>query len=208
MGLPTYWWFSDVSKKLMDPGKSSTKKRVADVGVTHTEDCVPVPGLRGLHAGPTIIDALQGAPGPFLWQVTLGGVVVHDRVRSKTESRLLGRFPLEDAKISSASERTYNWGADVSDVLMKYARVCALDTIDQWDASDTVREFLETGNPDLKEAVRIECSGKGQMGAAGYIAAALRAEPVSVARCATSIALKYMSKEELHTRIWNLTQEQ
>lgn len=38
-----------------------------------------------------------------------------------------------------------------SNKLLEFARLCALDVIDLWDAPQIVREYLETSNKDIRE---------------------------------------------------------
>jgi hypothetical protein len=40
--------------------------------------------------------------------------------------------------------------ADATGTLRAFARACALDVIDNWNAPAVVREYLETGNEDLR----------------------------------------------------------
>jgi hypothetical protein len=42
--------------------------------------------------------------------------------------------------------------ADATETLRVFARACALDVLDKWDAPAVVREYLETGNEDLRVA--------------------------------------------------------
>jgi len=98
------------------------------VGETHTVDCDPIPCYSGLHASKCALHALLDAPGPILYRVELGGEVVHDSAKS------------------CATERTYvSGGIDVTDVLRKFARMCALDVVGIWKPSETILKFLKTG---------------------------------------------------------------
>jgi hypothetical protein len=88
----------------------------------------------GLHASERALDALKYAPGPIVCRVRLGGRI------------LTGEDKL------CASERTVIAMADATGTLRAFARACALDVIDNWNAPAVVREYLETGNEDLRIA--------------------------------------------------------
>jgi hypothetical protein len=72
----------------------------------------------GLHASKRIIDALRYARGPMICRVELGGEILHDTDKSV------------------ASERTCLWYIDGTELLYRFARMCALDVIHLWDAPD------------------------------------------------------------------------
>jgi len=124
------WYFSDVSRRLRhDDG------RKIELGVTHTVEGPPVLCEHGLHGSARAIDALRYAPGPIVWRARLGGQVV------------------KGSDKAAATERTYiAGGVDVSHTLRAFARSCALDVIDLWDAPDVVRQYLETGDETLRDA--------------------------------------------------------
>jgi MoxR-like ATPase len=89
----------------------------------------------GLHASVRLIDALSFAPGHTLHRVTLRGV-------KGSESDKLG-----------ARERRIEWTLNAEPVLRAFARRCALDVLPLWpDAPDAVREYLETGREDIRDA--------------------------------------------------------
>ena len=95
----------------------------------------------GLHASPTIWDALGYAQGGklVLCRVTLGGTVIH-----------------RDKK-SVASERTVIAMLSVEQtdkLLHDFARWCALQVIHLWDVPNVVRQYLETGDESLRAAAR------------------------------------------------------
>ena len=124
------WYFAEKSKRLRFGDSRKIK-----LGETHKVDCEPIMCKQGLHACKKIIDALEYAPGPIVYKVKLGGKVVHG-----------------DDK-SVATERTYlEGGIDISNILHKFARVCALDVIDLWDAPDIVVRYLKTGDESIRDA--------------------------------------------------------
>ena len=90
----------------------------------------------GLHASESIMDALRYAPGNTLCRVEMSG------------SMALG-----DDKLCS-TERTVVWRIDAEPILFEASRKFALEVIHLWDSPDVVKEFLETGNPDIRAAAR------------------------------------------------------
>jgi hypothetical protein len=88
----------------------------------------------GLHASKRILDALQYAPGPMVCRVELIG----ER--------------LDDNDKSVAYERHVEWMMDATDILRKFARLCALDVIHCWDAPDVVIRYLKTGEESMRAA--------------------------------------------------------
>ena len=122
------WYFSDSDERL----RYGDDRKIA-VGVTHTVECNPVLCESGLHASPTVLDALIYAPGYILWRVTLGGTIVNG-----------------DDK-SCGTERTYHARLDAADVLRAFARSCALDVANLWDCPDIVIKYLETGDESLRD---------------------------------------------------------
>ena len=90
----------------------------------------------GLHASERALDALNYAPGPIVCRARLGGRILTGEDKA------------------CASERTVIAMADATEVLRAFARACALDVIDEWDAPAVVREYLETGNESLWVAAR------------------------------------------------------
>jgi len=91
----------------------------------------------GLHASPRLMDALRYAPGETLHRVTLTGDMLHGNDKSV------------------ATERTILWTLPetvIEPLLRDFARRCALDVIDLWDAPEIVRIYLETGREELRIA--------------------------------------------------------
>jgi hypothetical protein len=81
-----------------------------------------------------LIDALSYAPGSILCRVELGGEIIES-----------------DDKVV-ATERTVIAMANVSVELRTFARWCALQVIDLWDAPEVVRQYLETGDETIRAA--------------------------------------------------------
>jgi hypothetical protein len=88
----------------------------------------------GLHASVHPYDALQYAPGSHLHRVELAGQII------KGDDKVV------------ASRRKIIATIDAEPLLWEYARLCALDVIHLWDAPAVVKEYLETGNEDLRAA--------------------------------------------------------
>ena len=126
-----YYYFASKDRRLW-----YSDNRLIEEGVTHTVE--PPLNLcnHGLHASRRAIDALLYAPGPTICIVELSGEILH-----------------ADDK-SCATERTYLDVFDGGDLLSKFARRCALDVINLRDAPYLVREYLETGDADLRADAR------------------------------------------------------
>lgn len=126
-----YWYFAPKDRRLrFDDG------RLIQAGTTHTVQPPIEPRKRGLHASRRAIDALQYAPSQVVCRVSLGGEIMHDGDKS------------------CATERTYLSVIDAEDTLLAFARRCALDVIDLWGAPDIAREFLETGDENIRAQVQ------------------------------------------------------
>lgn len=123
------WYFSETDCRLRFGDGREVK-----AGETHKVDGNIHLCLNGLHASKNIRDALLYAPGCYVWRVELGGTIDHGSDKM------------------AASERTYLWGYDASDVLRKFARMCALDVIHLWYAPDVVISYLKTGDESLRAA--------------------------------------------------------
>jgi len=124
------WYFGDESRTL----RHGDGREIA-LGVTHTHDGTPMLCKSGLHASVRAIDALQYAPGPVLWRVECGGIVVsgHDKI--------------------ACTRRTYvAGGVDASSMLRAFARWCALSVAHLWDCPDVVARYLVTGDESLRSA--------------------------------------------------------
>jgi hypothetical protein len=101
--------------------------------LVHVGDLVPCNS--GLHASYRAIDALSYSSGPIVTLVECEGEFV------------------DNADKFVCRRRTALWGYDCTDELWTFARLCALEVLPLWpDAPAVVREFLETGNEDLRDA--------------------------------------------------------
>ncbi len=123
------WHFADESETL----RYGDGRKIV-IGETHNVDCKPILCEIGLHASKTILDALQYAPSVILYRVELSGVIVHG------------------ADKSCATHRKYIARIDATAILREFARKCALSVIHLWDCPRIVRDYLETGNEELRAA--------------------------------------------------------
>jgi hypothetical protein len=141
------WHFTTIDKRL-----GSGDDRLVVAGETLTVDCDPVLWKSGLHAGYTVMGALQYARGSYLWRVELGGVIV----RGQNEM--------------VATERTALWGFDASEALRLFARRCALDVIDLWSAPDVAVRYLNTGDEAIRFAALVATHAMSHSTAAKHAA--------------------------------------
>ena len=101
-----------------------------------------VPCESGLHASKHPFDALQYAPGDTLHLVEIRGEIVeHD-----TE-KVVGR------------KRKIIKTIDAGKLLRDFARWCALQVVEKWNAPAVVREYLETGNESFRYAANAAAAG-------------------------------------------------
>ena len=139
----------------------------------------------GLHASIRALDALCYAPGPIICRVELGGRI------------------LKSSDKVCASERTVIAMADATNTLRAFARACALDVIDKWEAPAVVREFLETGNEELRESARSAAQSAAQSAArsAARLAAQLAAR--SAAESAAWSAARLAARSAAESAAWS-----
>ena len=124
------WYFSGEDKKLRYGDNRKIK-----LGVTHKIKGEPVLCERGLHASKSIMDALDYSPGTIVWKVELSGKII------------------EGDNKSVATKRIYlEGGIDITNILRKFARMCALDVIHLWEAPKVVIDYLKTGKEELRDA--------------------------------------------------------
>ncbi|MEN6607118.1 MAG: hypothetical protein ABFD60_07730 [Bryobacteraceae bacterium] len=94
---------------------------------------------RGLHASEHPLDALRYATGPILCRVKIGGAIV--RIASHKDKLV-------------ATRRLILRRMDTTTLCRIFARRCAIDVIDKWNAPPVVRQYLETGDESLRAAAR------------------------------------------------------
>lgn len=101
----------------------------------------------GLHASRRIIDAIAYAPWSILYEVELSGEI-------------------EEGKDKLAAEhRKYIRRIDAESILKRFASECAISVIHLWDAPDVVKEFLETGDEELRGAAMAAASDASRVDA-------------------------------------------
>ena len=96
-------------------------------GETQRVDPPAILCCNGLHASLKVLDALHYAPGPVVCRVEIGGQV------TRGDDKLV------------ATERTSLWMYNATDVLVRFARLCALDVAHLWGAPPEVVRCLRTG---------------------------------------------------------------
>jgi len=150
------WHFTPLDRRLRhDDGREVIP------GETLTVDVTPVLCKAGLHQSPTVLDAFQWAPGPYLWRTSM------ERVVERDEDKMCGW------------DRTALWGFDATELLRRFARLCALDVVHLWDAPEVVVRYLRTGDEKIRfaayDAVHVAAY------AASYDAAARSADAAAAA---------------------------
>jgi hypothetical protein len=112
------------------------------------------------------------------WQGTLQDILKDDRIPSRDRIWVFGK-------------------AMPKSTCREFARWCALQVIDLWDAPDVVREYLETGNEEIRCAAR--AAARASMRAAAGAAArdAARAAARSAAGDAAGAAARYAAGDQV-----------
>ena len=151
----TYWHFAAMKdgKPVMRDGT------IIEPGKRYT---VPKAILckSGFHGSARAIDALQYAPGSWVSKRDIDEVIRgYDKV--------------------CGLACVHTDGFDATDVLRKFARLCALDVIDLWDAPEIVVRYLKTGD----ESIRIAAWDAAR--------AAAKASATDAARAAARYAARY-----------------
>ena len=135
MKTVTGWWFATKDKQLANGDGRKIK-----IGITHSVKGEIIPCRHGLHLSKNIMDALNYAPGPVIYKVKGHGVII-------PHGKPIDKY--------ACSKRTYiAGGVDISAILGKFARLCALDVIHLWNPPDIVVKYLKTGNEGLRAAAR------------------------------------------------------
>jgi hypothetical protein len=91
---------------------------------------------RGLHASEHPMDAIKHAQASTLCRVQLSGTVIRDTDKLvSTRRRILCRI-------------------DATDLLLAFARLCALDVAHLWECPIVVQQYLESGDESLRATAR------------------------------------------------------
>jgi len=167
------WWFARERKLPNGDGRRIQRGR------THVHRGDLVLCMSGLHASRRILDALRYAPGHILCRVECGGEII------------------EDYDKLACTRRTYVAVVNATAMLRKFARLCALDVINMWEAPEIVRRYLRTGQEDIRTTVwaardardaRDPACGAGAAAAAAWAAARGARDPAWGAAAAATAA--------------------
>ena len=124
------WYFSNGDRRLRHGDGREIR-----IGETHEVSGEIEMCIHGLHASKKLMDAIYYAPGTIVYRVELSGKI------EKGGDKLV------------AQKRTYlSGGIDVSETLRKFARMCALDVVDMWEAPDIVIQYLKAGDKSIRDA--------------------------------------------------------
>lgn len=123
------WWFGRKDYRL-----PNGDGRTVAPGITHHHSGPLILCISGLHASRCPLDALQYAQSEIVYRVVCGGQVI------EADDKLV------------CTERTYLAVLDSTHVLDKFARLCALDVVDLWDAPPVVLHYLRTGDAASRAA--------------------------------------------------------
>ncbi len=154
------WYFAPKNGRLAYGDGRKIRK-----GVTHYVNSAPVVCQSGLHGNYRLIDALQYANSSIVYRIRL-----HGWKDSQNDKHC-------------AQARTYlTDGVDIEDTLRAFARQCALDVIDRWDAPDVVRNYLETGDESIRQDAKSAARVAAWLAAWSAAEAEAEAEAWSLAR--------------------------
>jgi len=176
------WHFTD-GEKLRDG------RRLPAVG-EWLEYAGPVVICRsGLHGSRRLIDALQYAPGHTLHYCEFGGVV------DEQDDKLV------------AHRRRIVWSIDAEPVLRAFARRVALNVAHLWDMPDVVREYLETGREELRDAARDAARSAAWSAARSAAWAAARSAAWAAARSAAWSAAWAAARSAAWSAAWDAARD-
>ena len=126
-----YWHFAAMDGKgrpVMRDGTVIEIGKRYEVGLDGAIMC-----RSGYHGSVRAIDALQYAPGPW---ASRREILVTERGADKVVG----------------TECVHATGADATEVLRQFARMCALDVVHLWDAPEVVVRYLKTGDESIRDA--------------------------------------------------------
>jgi hypothetical protein len=130
---------------------------------------------RGLHASERLIDALLWAPGAMLCRVVCSGEIEHEVDKLVCERRMI------------------LWRLEATEVLLEFARWCALEVAHLWAMPEVVREYLTTGDEVLRGLADAEAAAVWAATDAAATHAAARAAAAS-AEAEAATAARRMRK--------------
>ena len=145
--MTNYWHFAAINKNGKPVMRDGT---LIEVGKRYEIDGEPVLCEYGYHGSILAIDALKYAPGAWISQRPLEGVIEGD-------DKVVGNAFVQQQ------------GADATEVLHEFARLCALDVVRLWDAPQIVVDYLKTGDDSLRDeacGAAMSAAWGAEMGAA------------------------------------------
>ena len=170
------WHFSDGTLGYSDD-------RRVEAGVMYTCEGTPELCRNGMHASIDPIDAIAFRKGCIVSRVDVTGGVL------KQEGKIVG------------ANRLVLWTADATEVLRKFARLCATDVIDKWNAPEIIVRYLSTGDKKIRLEARSAAAAAAEAAAAyaadvacaadadvAYAAYAAYAADAADASCAADVA--------------------
>ena len=111
--------------------------QLLETGREYVFDGEPVMCECGYHASRHVFDALKYAPGSILSRVEFR------EITDECDDKIV------------CKRRTVIQTIDATDLLLRFARMCALDVVHLWEAPDIVIRYLKTGDEALRDAARI-----------------------------------------------------
>ena len=190
MKTVTGWWFAVEHKKLCN---GDNRKIV--IGRTHKVKGKIIPCERGLHLSKRILDALRYAPGPIIYKVEGHGIIM-------PHGNPIDKY--------ACSERTYlSGGINISDELLKFARLCALDVVHLWNPPKVVIEYLKSGDESIRDAAwnaawvaaRDAAEAAARVAAWAAVEAAARVAAEAAAEAAARVAARDAAEAKQNKRL-------
>ena len=143
----------------------------------------------GFHGSARAIDALQYAPGSWVSKRDIDEVIRgYDKV--------------------CGPACVHTDGFDATEILRKFARLCALDVIDLWDSPEIVVRYLKTGDESIRIAARNAAMTTEMYAATDAAIAAARASTRASATDAAIAAARYTAtaaaRTVARTAVWDV----
>jgi len=175
------WYFATEERKLRHGDGREIR-----IGETHEVSGEIEMCIHGLHASKKLMDALYYAPGTIVYRVELSGKI------EKGKDKLV------------AQKRTYlSGGIDVSETLRKFARMCALDVVDIWEAPEVVIRYLKTGDKSMRDDARATALAAAWNDALAAARDDARDDARATARGAARATALATAKDDALAAAWN-----
>ena len=139
----------------------------------------------GFHASRKAHQALMYAPGVNLCRVYSGGRII------------------ESGNKLVSMERTIISRVDLTETLYEYARWCASSVLHLWEAPLVVRDYLDTGNEQIKVTARMAAWNAARMSAESAARMAAKSAAESAARSAAVSAARGAAESAARMAAWN-----